>query len=713
MAPLNGSKLYSGHVIRHFDVFTEKKSENHDSFKTKLNNLDESNAKKFKSICDHLIIGLRDRYSGSPSENGNKKLVYFNAIKTNGNINVTQEGILKALQNLSKTFDENDALTLMVLCTHRHTSFSRVASYPSRLKSILKNTLKLTVNENDLKNIENNILQNINVYSTDSIFLTLTNKKLQYLNLIEAKLERADLQRADLRKANLQRANLDGADLQEANLQEANLQESNLQESNLQGADLEKVNLQKANLQKANLHGAILEKANFEGANLSGANFEGAYFEGTNFRGVNLSGANFKKANFKGTNFEGANLSGANFEGAYLERVDFRNTNLKGANLEKVNLRGANFTKATFDDTALIKLRFSGNLDYDFNHINNRSGSILTAINSIDDKYLELKQELFLEVCNYLLDKDITGIFDALCDIIFNSEFDYRKVIVKVSTFCDKLFHLMYTMGNAQALKLTRNQISFFLGLLSEMKNEMFNDFTIVNNGFFIQLIYCAANFDSDEDDKNYSYKLYDKYIKNNPSISKAKQPDLYLDKINNKSLPWYAFIAESNEVLIVSNLYLKRLYVNELESNAEIPQWSDCYYFDEGGKNKVPNHLSTLFNTFNIFSSRYEFECKMTKFLKHLNLLKLESYGSDFSEALKLKEYFKKLVTKEHQQKLAKIFNAFFVETKQKNHATEDIKDILNLKAQHISDIFKGKHQQIKCKSPFLAISANLSSSL
>ena len=90
-------------------------------------------------------------------------------------------------------------------------------------------------------------------------------------------------------------------------------------------------------------------------------------------------------------------------------------------------------------------------------------------------------------------------------------------------------------------------------------------------------------------------------------------------------------------------------------------------------------------------------FEQKHTKFIKLLNLLKLESYETEFLEAIKYKSYKCDYTTKHHQERLNKIFNLFFQPVVDDNNESiepcvlvgESAKDKLNIKDEHINDIF------------------------
>ena len=91
-------------------------------------------------------------------------------------------------------------------------------------------------------------------------------------NLQSANLQSANLQSANLRSANLRSADLQWADLQSANLQSTNIQSANLRSANLRSADLRSADLRWANLQSADLRSANLQSANLRSADLRWAN---------------------------------------------------------------------------------------------------------------------------------------------------------------------------------------------------------------------------------------------------------------------------------------------------------------------------------------------------------------------------------------------------------------------------------------------------------
>lgn len=91
------------------------------------------------------------------------------------------------------------------------------------------------------------------------------------------------------------------------------------------------------------------------------------------------------------TNLTAANLTGADLIGANLSEVDFSNATLK-----ELNINAANFSDAILNNTLTLsfpKIWNDDGSDITLNHFNNQS-SLLTSINSIDNKYNELKIKL-------------------------------------------------------------------------------------------------------------------------------------------------------------------------------------------------------------------------------------------------------------------------------------------------------------------------------
>ncbi|HMT02546.1 MAG TPA: hypothetical protein PKD00_04440 [Burkholderiales bacterium] len=111
-----------------------------------------NNKNQFKNFLDYLTVALRSRYSGVDI---NKDKIKFSDTGGIGKFSITREGIKEYLdfifnKELEINDDEIDAI--LEMCTHRHTSFSSVASYTNTSKEFLsKIGIENINNENLLK----------------------------------------------------------------------------------------------------------------------------------------------------------------------------------------------------------------------------------------------------------------------------------------------------------------------------------------------------------------------------------------------------------------------------------------------------------------------------------------------------------------------------------------------------------------------------------
>lgn len=169
--------------------------------------------------------------------------------------------------------------------------------------------------------------------------------KLEALNLLGVKLNRANLNDVNLGSTYLEKASLKRAKLKRAMICEATLREADLFEADLSGASLDRANLDLANFIKANLSSACLRGASVFKAKLQGANL----------READLSEADLSEANFKKANLIGADLSEAD-----LRKADLRKADLGEADLSKANLIGADFSEADLSGADITYANKSG-----------------------------------------------------------------------------------------------------------------------------------------------------------------------------------------------------------------------------------------------------------------------------------------------------------------------------------------------------------------
>jgi len=131
----------------------------------------------------------------------------------------------------------------------------------------------------------------------------------------------------------------------------------------------------------------------------------GSHLMKMNLSGADLSGEKLQKMFFSESNLSRANLSDTEISEVYLRKTNLTFADLSGAKLGRVVLWGADLRKANLTSTA-ITLALPEDWDPDLldahlNHLTN-SRSLLTAINTIDDAYKDLKIDLMHQIVDSL-----------------------------------------------------------------------------------------------------------------------------------------------------------------------------------------------------------------------------------------------------------------------------------------------------------------------
>lgn len=249
----------SSHKIRHMKNFNHLKNDS-ERLLNKLKELTHDELIQFKQVCDHLVVGLRDRYSGDKDYNGNKKINYFNTTLKKGNLNINEDGVKHKLQSISNIFRDYDVNLIFALCTHQHSTFSKVEEYPKKLKNIFI-SLGLNASNVNLLHIKNNIKS---AYNTNSLFYQFANK--QFFN--------KDLKSSSLNRLNSKNSIFINCDFSNALMKHSNFKDSNFSGSIFEDADLFLSSFKNCNFKNCNFEDCNLEKANFENADFENATVE-------------------------------------------------------------------------------------------------------------------------------------------------------------------------------------------------------------------------------------------------------------------------------------------------------------------------------------------------------------------------------------------------------------------------------------------------------
>jgi uncharacterized protein YjbI with pentapeptide repeats len=407
-------------------------------------------ARKIISICTHrhTTVAAVEEYTKSA-------MLLFSSLQIPYNPKEELNTIRQALEssNLSNKY----LMEIVSFCANKDLSHMRLAVANLKLLDLTQANLT----EIDLPKAK---LQNVNLHNAKLKLGRLSNTNLEKAKLTQAKLigadlAKANLKEADLTEAQLMEANLENAVLEQATLNNANLAHANLTNANLTAANLFQATMISANLKNAELYGANLKEANLNNAILPNANLVGvdltrARLENTQLlktklnhsilEQANLTEADLTQAELKHVKLAKANLTKATLTKANLSNADLTETNLTGATLEQVNLFQANLQGAILTGTK-ITLDFPENLDdparldFYFNHLTKESGSILTAIDSIDDEYALLKQDLIHQLINHLEEKgiDISKVAMAFKEILSSNEIYMQDD--KIKEFVEKL----------------------------------------------------------------------------------------------------------------------------------------------------------------------------------------------------------------------------------------------------------------------------------
>lgn len=409
----------------------------------------KEDARQIISLCTHrhTTIAAVEEYTKSAMALFSSLQIEYNPKEL-----ATIKQALKS-GNLSDKF----LMEIVFFCANKDLSHMRLAVANLKLLDLTQANLAEI-------NLPKAKLQNVNLHSAKLEFgrlpatnlerATLTQAELIGADLAKANLKEADLTEAQLMEANLEKtvleqATLNNANLAHANLTNANLTAAHLFQATMIGANLKNAELYGANLKEANLNNAILSNANLVGVDLTRARLENTRLLKTKLNHsileqANLTEADLTQAELKHVKLAKANLTKATLTKANLSNADLTETNLTGATLEQVNLFQANLHGAILTGTKITldfpeDLDNPARLDFYFNHLTKESGSILTAIDSIDDEYALLKQDLIHQLINHLEEKgiDISKVALAFNEILSNKEIYVQDARIK--EFVEKL----------------------------------------------------------------------------------------------------------------------------------------------------------------------------------------------------------------------------------------------------------------------------------
>ena len=484
-------------------------------------------------------------------------------------------------------------------------------------------------------------LKEVNLSHADLVGAKMDDSELDNAILIEANLTSVNLIRTKLRLTNFTSANLTNAELVDAKLVQTNLTNANLTRANLTNAYLGEVTLAKANLTEANLEGASLEQVDLTDVNLTGANLTNA----------DLIGIDFRRANLTNTNLTGANLTGASLI----------NVDLSSAILKELTINSANFSGASLNDTLSISLPEiwnDENLDIILNHFNNQN-SLLTSINSIDEKYNKLKIKLACQLITSL-EKSNANLVDVtlpLLDIFGKTPFMTNEYI---SRFVNTLTSNYLKNLSPALLSLLENRstiTNLFLNYFDQHPHLMVSSEI---NSNFIQVLLAARTQGIDA-----AHSLYQEYLNMFEIQQQLKHEEIKeifgdykgnAEWSDNNAQNFLLLSTTPNRVLVASENILSQMLHPDLDT-----KWDHVYLFQDG-KCLSPSEysLKQCYNeSFPLFAPHFSYSLNQSKFYKLIESLDLgDKLKPLFMDATKSKAYATKLVDDTSQQELSEIFS-------------------------------------------------------
>ncbi|WP_413742479.1 pentapeptide repeat-containing protein [Sodalis sp. RH15] len=409
-------------------------------------------------------------------------------------------------------------------------------------------------------------------------------------------------QRHDLAFSAITLTDQGNIDLRGANLRRADLSELDLRGADLSGADLREADLSKSDLGEASLKNAILLK--------------------TDLTDVQLAGTYLCNADLNGAKLNGANLSNLSRQGPLLYFPPWDADNIK----------------------IFLDHRASG-----------RNGSLLTMMDSIDERYADVKVQMARELMHSLQDVDVSSVALLLRDVLSKAPYSGDAGITAwLDGVCDRYLGQYDT----KALPLLSDDgLEQVAGLFSHQPERMFT-----HNSAFIQWVAQGMKTGNDAI-KASIIRLYDSYL-NHERVRPYAAVDEFGDY--GAQRPDWRDEHAANHILFPSRpdgpvmLLSAHTLQGMLHPDPLKPVWDGFYLYNRRGENLLPSDHppETLFDQdFKLFLAPYRFAEQLASFAKLLGILGLGERQELFISATRSKTSKVKLVSPESQEELRKVF--------------------------------------------------------
>lgn len=370
---------------------------------------------------------------------------------------------------------------------------------------------------------------------------------------------------------------------------------------------------------------------------------------------------------------------------------------------------------------------FESTLDLYFNHINNnRTGSILTSIDSIDNKYKDAKLKLmseaikqFNELRTWLGNKQTEINFDdvirACADVLLKNNIYLQNSTIRQFIF-DVVFPRRIEIANEAPLKFFPMEMSL-LPMLKEKLEEQ--DFITKSGAAINQFLYHAAA-NTDKKIIEMGKALFDAYCKKVPDLVEAYRGTMLHEAVFGDT---YLFTSP-NHGMVISKEYYEKFFLKKEDSSQErnALQWRDFIYCKKEsptGKyivQQLPADLEEIFAEITVFQKQYQYDMHVANFRMLLDCLDLGRFKTSFEDALKVADIIHsngKLVDAKTQGELTEIFEKVLKRSQSNEHTH------IQIAPDHLTriyEVFKYQNKSVAEKAMLLfslsALFAKFSSS-
>ncbi|WP_342639913.1 hypothetical protein [Proteus faecis] len=286
----------------------------------------------------------------------------------------------------------------------------------------------------------------------------------------------------------------------------------------------------------------------------------------------------------------------------------FKNRELKDIKFDFLvsNLSNVNFTNDNLDGVEINSQAKSFNKTENDYLLNEKlSGNPLNKINTISDKYKEIKIKLVKQIVESINNSGEMKLesfpIDSIIDNITSKKYYLEDGVIK--DFTKKLLDIKHLRDGVDMYsnKLSSGTLSFILDLISELDNENIKEYMMRKNDCFIKLMALSV-YHNDLAIQEKGRSLYNKYLE----IEKIKGFVKKENFGNNKTVDWsdkkninYIIVSGDKTIIINHENLVNMLFPDEIGMNAS---WNKFSLYIKGERKLIEQT-----NYYNLFNKDFE----------------------------------------------------------------------------------------------------------